>query len=536
MPPSPPIVLNAVTFAWPDGTLALDRLSATFPAGRTGLVGANGAGKSTLLRLIAGELSPSQGSITVAGEVAYLPQTVTLDVGATVADRLGIAAQVAALRAIESGDADPRHFDALADDWDVEVRAAEALRSLDLPAFGLERRVGELSGGEAMLVALAGLIVRRAPVTLWDEPTNNLDRAGRAAVARAAAAWSGTLVVVSHDLDLLEAMDQTAELYGARLTLFGGPYSFYEAELAQRQAAARQAQRTAEAAVRAEKRSRQAAETAIARRAKQGKKERGSLPTILLNERRKHAQESAGQLRVTLDGRVAAAEDKAQAAAELVREDVHLRIDLPDPGVAPGKRIAELIDAAGRRIIIQGPERVALVGANGVGKTTLLERLLGRPVTPGSAVAVAAEFPAGRLWTDRVGYLPQRSDGLDPAGSAVDAVRAVAPEVTVGAIRSQLARLLVRGDAALRPVGTLSGGERFRVALARLILADPPPHLLILDEPTNNLDRPSVTQLTDALTACRGALLVVSHDHRFLDDVGINVTLELTAAGELLSA
>jgi ATPase subunit of ABC transporter with duplicated ATPase domains len=395
MPPSSPIVLTDVTFTWPDGVTALDHVSATFPPGRTGLVGANGSGKSTLLRLVAGALTPTAGSVSVAGAVAYLPQSVTLEVGATVADLLMVATKVAALRAIESGDADPRHFDALGDDWDVETRAAEALRSLDLPEFGLDRRVGELSGGEAMLVALAGLIVRRAPVTLWDEPTNNLDRAGRAAVARAAAAWTGTLVVVSHDLDLLEAMDQTAELYGGRLTVFGGPYSLYEQEVAVQQAAARQAQRTAAAAVKAERRRRQAAETAIARRAKQGKKQTGE-PHALTDWRRKHAQESAGKLRDTLDGRLEAAEDRAAAAADRVREDVHLRIDLPDPGVAPGKRIAEFVDATGSHVVVQGPERVALVGANGVGKTTFLERLLGREGVPGCRGRRARRARRGR--------------------------------------------------------------------------------------------------------------------------------------------
>ena len=139
----------------------------------------------------------------------------------------------------------------------------------------------------------------------------------------------------------------------------------------------------------------------------------------------------------------------------------------------------------------------------------------------------------GTLLTDRVGYLPQRLDGLLEDASAVDNVQAVAPGMETGAIRNQLARLLLRGAGADRPVASLSGGERFRVSLATLLLADPPAQLLVLDEPTNNLDIASVEQLAQALDGYRGALLVVSHDHAFLERLGIDTVLELDAAGRL---
>ncbi|WUK44522.1 ATP-binding cassette domain-containing protein [Nocardioides sp. NBC_00368] len=132
-----------------------------------------------------------------------------------------------------------------------------------------------------------------------------------------------------------------------------------------------------------------------------------------------------------------------------------------------------------------------------------------------------------------MGLLPQRLDGLDDEASAMENVRAVAPETPSGTIRNQLARLLLRGDSVDRPVRTLSGGERFRVSLARLLLADPPAQLLILDEPTNNLDITSVEQLAEALDAYRGALLVVSHDFGFLERIGIDTVIELDGAGRM---
>ena len=138
-----------------------------------------------------------------------------------------------------------------------------------------------------------------------------------------------------------------------------------------------------------------------------------------------------------------------------------------------------------------------------------------------------------RAHTDRIGYLPQRVDGLDEGASVLENVREAASTVPDRDLRNRLARFLIRGGAVDRPVATLSGGERFRVALARLLLADPPPQLLVLDEPTNNLDLDTVDRLVEALAAYRGAVLVVSHDDAFLDRLGIDITLELSADGRM---
>ncbi|MBP6685077.1 MAG: ABC-F family ATP-binding cassette domain-containing protein [Leucobacter sp.] len=521
------ISLRDVTFEWPDGTVALNRVSGSFPEGRTGLVGRNGAGKSTLLKLIAGELTPTSGKIDAAGDVGYLQQTLTLRGGATIAELLGIHTTLAAIRAIEAGDVDQQHFDTIGDDWDIESRADEALDRIGFSASDLDRQVSEVSGGEAMLIAITGLRIRRTAITLLDEPTNNLDRATRARLAGFIDEWPGTLVVVSHDLELLERMEHTTELHAGTLTTFGGPYSEWQAHQEQQQAAAEQAARAAQQTLKVEKRQRQEAESKLAARARTAKKTQrdGGLPKILVNKRASAAQESAGAMRSTLDDKVHAAQAALDAADARVREDEHIHLTLPDPGVPRGRRIAEFHDGD-TTIIVQGPERVALVGANGSGKSTLIAQLLaGSDPTPGR--------PSGRLATELVGFLPQRLDGLDEEASAVANVSAVAHQTPAGTIRNQLARLLLRGSSVDRPVSTLSGGERFRVALARLLLADPPAQLLILDEPTNNLDIASVEQLAQALDAYRGALVVVSHDFQFLERLGIDVVLELDEGGRL---
>lgn len=527
------VTLNNVSFAWPDGTPALAALSGSFGTGRTGLVGSNGAGKSTLLRLIAGRLTPSTGQITAPADVGYLPQTLSHDASTTVAGLLGVADKLAALHAIESGDVAEEHFEVLGDDWDLETRADEALRAIGLSAADLGRLVTELSGGEAMLVATTGLRLRRTAVTLLDEPSNNLDRAARARLRTMLGSWPGTLLVVSHDTALLECMDETAELHAGVLTVFGGPYSAWREHHGVQQAAAAQSLRTAEQRLKAEKRQRVEAETALARRARTAQKsyDNRSAAKIVMNQKASNAQVSAGKLRSGGDERVQGAQSALDAAAARVRTEEGIHLELPDPGVPAGRGIAELDDGSGSIVYLQGPERVALIGANGVGKSTLLEALVHER-------AADAGRAGGRLLTERVGYLSQRLDGLDGEASAVENVRAAssggaAAGPSDGEIRNRLARLLLRGDSVNRPVNTLSGGERFRVALARLLFAEPPAQLLVLDEPTNNLDLQTVDQLVGALRSYRGALLVVSHDDAFLARLGLDRVLELGADGAL---
>ncbi|MFF4568625.1 ABC-F family ATP-binding cassette domain-containing protein [Streptomyces sp. NPDC001410] len=525
------LTCTSLSFAWPDGTPVFDGLDVAFGPGRTGLVGVNGSGKSTLLKLLAGELEPADGTLKVTGEVGCLPQNVTLDTTLRVDEALGIARRRAALHAIEAGDVSEEHFEAVGDDWDVEERALATLGELGLGHIGLDRTVGEVSGGESVLLRLAALLLRRPDVLLLDEPTNNLDLYARRRLYAAVASWPGVLVVVSHDRELLELVDQIAELRSGEVTWYGGNFSAYEEALAVEQEAAERMVRVAEADVRKQKRELADAQVKLARRKRYGQKmyEQKREPKIVMGARKRAAQEAAGKHRIMHEEKLAEARERLDDAVEAVRDDDEIRIDLPYTAVPPGRQVLTLENlelAYGARVEgildLRGPERIALVGRNGAGKTTLLRTVAGE---------LAAEAGEARAHVP-LRFLPQRLDVLDDTRTVAENVARFAPGATNNRIRARLARFLFRGARADQKAGTLSGGERFRAALAALMLAEPAPQLLLLDEPTNNLDMASVRQLTTALESYEGALLVASHDLPFLESIGITRWL-LMEDGEL---
>jgi ATPase subunit of ABC transporter with duplicated ATPase domains len=519
------VVCSEVSFAWADGTVVLDGLDAAFGTGRTGLIGVNGSGKSTLLGLVAGELSPASGTISVAGEVGYLPQNLPLGTARTVSDLLGISATRSALHAIERGEATEENFTAVGEDWDVEERARAELDRLGLAGLGLDRTVATLSGGEAVMVGLAAQLIARPDVLLLDEPTNNLDLDARRRLYEAVSSWPGVLIVVSHDRELLDLVDEIADLREGGVRTFGGNLTAYEELLAVEREAAERAVRVAGSDMRRQKRELEEAHVKLARRVRYGDKmfEQKREPKIIMQERKRQAQVSAGKHRLMHEGRLSDARERLAEAQEAIRDDAEIKVELPATRVPAGRTVLTVNGlpaqepAALEELIVRGPERIALTGPNGAGKTTFLRSLLGQG---------PAELQV-RIGVEGVRYLPQRLDVLDDRLSVVDNVRAFAPSASVNTVRAGLARFLFRGRRAEQPAGTLSGGERFRAVLAALMLAEPAPQLLMLDEPTNNLDMASARRLSEALEAYQGALIVVSHDVPFLRTIGITRWLRL---------
>ncbi|MER5886282.1 ABC-F family ATP-binding cassette domain-containing protein [Streptomyces sp. NPDC001941] len=534
------VVCSNLSFSWPDDTPVFRDLSFTVAPGATGLVAPNGSGKSTLLQLIAGDLRPSAGSVTVQGVLAHLPQNLPLSSGLTVAEVLGVADVIRALDAVESGDVGEEHFATIGDDWDVEERTRAQLDRLGLAGLALDRRLGTLSGGQIVSLGLAAQLLKRPDVLLLDEPTNNLDRDARHRLYDALDGFGGCLLLVSHDRALLDRMDHIAELDRGALRTYGGDFTHYEEAVRVEQEAAEKTLRHAELELKREKRELQQARERAERRAGNAARNLKSagLPRIFAGNMKRGAQESAGRAGQTHAARVGDARTRVDEAGRALRDDQRLTLDLPDTKVPAGRDLlvadglrvgrggTPLFGGDGLDLTVRGPERIALTGPNGSGKTTLLRVLLGE-LAPEEGVLRRSDSP--------VAYLSQRLDLLDPDATVTEEFTRHTPHRTGAERMNLLARFLFRGDRAHLPVRALSGGELLRATLACVLCAEAAPQLLLLDEPTNNLDLVSTAQLEGALASYQGAFVVVSHDERFLEAIGVDRWLRL-ADGRLTEA
>jgi ATPase subunit of ABC transporter with duplicated ATPase domains len=522
----PSLVCSTLSFSWPSGEEVFTDLTVSFPAGRTGLVGRNGVGKSTLLRILAGELAPTSGSVSAPGTVGYLPQQLVLQSDRTVAGVLGIEPVVAALQRIDAGQGTPADFETVGDAWDIEERSAAALGDFGLTGLDPQRQIGTLSGGQVILLALASLFLAAPDVLILDEPTNNLDRDARALLYQAVSRWRGPVLMVSHDRELLDLVDQIGEMRDSSVRFFGGNFTDYTAALEVEQEAAARGLRAAQGDLQRQQRELAEARIKLDRRQRFARSQAGNVPKIVAGAKKRAAEVSAGKLRGGHQADVAEARQQLELAEERVRDDDLIRVDLTSTRVPRSRDVVVTDDLVLRNglpvsLHVRGPERIGLTGANGSGKTTLIDTLTGAVAPRSGSVSVRVPF---RL-------LPQRLQLLRDDDTVLAAVSRHAPTADANTLRAQLARFLLSAATVTRPVRTLSGGERFRATLAALLLAEPAPQLLILDEPTNNLDLDSVRQLTAALAEFEGALLVSSHDQQLLQDLSLDRRLDLNEIG-----
>lgn len=447
----------------------LDAVSLGLDEGdRVGVVGRNGGGKSTLVSVLARETEPDDGRVTHARGIrlGYLTQRDEFPEGATV-------------RSVVLGDR-AEH------EWAGDVRAREILGGL-LADLDLDAPLAGMSGGERRRVALARLLVPESDLILLDEPTNHLDIEAIDWLARHLRGRKVALLVVTHDRWFLdEVTDRTWEVVDGRVERYEGGYSAYVLAKAERSRIA--------AATEAKRQNLLRKELAWLRRGPQ-------------------ARTSKPKFRVDAAQALIADEPPARDAVELTRfatarlgKTVY---DIEDASVRLGDR-----DLFRRMTWRLGPgDRVGLVGVNGSGKSTLL-RLL-----DGSVQAASGTVVQGK--TVQLAHLSQNLEDLDPARRVLESVEEIRRRITVGKREWTASQLLERlgfaGDRQWTPVGDLSGGERRRLQLLRLLMGEP--NVLLLDEPTNDLDIETLTEVEDLLDGWPGTLVVVSHDRYFLERI-----------------
>ncbi|MDQ6649064.1 MAG: ABC-F family ATP-binding cassette domain-containing protein [Actinomycetota bacterium] len=435
---------------------------------RIGVVGTNGSGKTTLVSVLAGSQPPDSGRVTHAGglRVAVLRQDVALDPDATVRD-------------IVVGDA-AEH------EWAGDAGVRGVLDGLGLHALGLDAVVGPMSGGERRRVALAALLVQESDLLILDEPTNHLDVEGVAWLAAHLSRRTGGLVVVTHDRWFLDQVCTTTwEVADGRVHSYQGGYSAYVLARAERERVA--------AAGEARRRNALRKELAWLRR---GPPARTSKP----------------QFRIDAANALIADEPPARDSVALqsfASARLGKRVyDVEGVTLRPGGKV--LLDDVTWRL---GPgDRIGVVGVNGSGKTSLLRLLLDELAPAAGTVE--------RGLTVRAAYLPQEVAPIGGSVRVLEAVEAVARSVEIGGGRTMTASQLLErfgfgSDRQWTPVDDLSGGERRRLQLLRLLMGEP--NVLLLDEPTNDLDIDTLTALEDLLDSWPGTLVVVSHDRYFVE-------------------
>ncbi|MCY0991295.1 ABC-F family ATP-binding cassette domain-containing protein [Nannocystis sp. ILAH1] len=515
------IHIDAISKQHGSQLLFVEASATVFRGEKVGLVGPNGAGKTTIFRMVMQTESPDEGQVRVEKNISlgYFSQDVGEMAGRSVVaetmDGAGPVAAVAAeLAALELALADPARMDELdalvtrfgevqarfeeLGGYGLDSRAREILAGLGFDQDMMDGDVGKLSGGWKMRVALARILLMRPDVLLLDEPTNHLDLESILWLEGYLKDFQGALVMTSHDREFLNRIvTKILEIDGGELTTYGGNFDFYEQQRALGEAQQQAQYERQQAMLAKEIRfiERFKAQAGRAAQVQSRVKKLDKIEKLEPPRRRKV---------LSFDFRVA-----PRSGNDVVKiSGVHK---------AYGKKIIY----AGFDLMIRRKERWCIMGENGAGKSTLLKLIAGQTQPDRGDVTIGAAV--------KLGYFAQHAmDLLEGTGTVIDSLMAAFPLASIGQLKALAGAFGFSGEDADKPVRILSGGEKARVVLARMLYD--PPNLLVLDEPTNHLDMATKDMLVGALSSFEGTIVFVSHDRRFLAALS-NRVLEL-GAGE----
>ena len=524
------IIVSDLGYHFPDRTNLFEHLNFTVaPRDKAALIGNNGTGKSTLLQLISGRLQPAEGSVLYASIPYYVPQHIGL-LNKTIAEALGVSAKLKALEAITNGSLSVADYDTLADDWEIEQRATDALAYWGLTGINPDASIDKLSGGEKTKVFLAGLQIHQPEVVLLDEPTNHLDYSARMLLYDYIGYSNATMLIVSHDITLLDRLHTTYELSERGVRLYGGNYSFYKEQkeieanaldddIREEEKSLRLARRRAiEVSQRQEKRSRK------------GEERSSELPRIMRKNTMNKAENSSARLKGKHDEIIESGRERLSGLMRKKEMGKSLKIDFENASLHTGKLLLDakqINHAYGSEPLWETPidfalysgDRVHITGDNGSGKSTLIRLLLGELQPSEGEVA---RVPFSYVYLDQ-NYTRMNADcTVEEMAERYNYARLQEHE-----IKTRLNRALFPASMWRKKCDVLSGGEKMRLYLCCLMLSNHTPDLFVLDEPTNNLDIASLQILTQTIKEYRGSLLVISHDGYFVNEIGVDRVLEI---------
>lgn len=509
------IILHDIAYHHNDRTLLFQHLHCSIETGQhVSLIGNNGAGKSTLLQIMAGRLQPSEGAVVTASSPYYVPQQLGRLQQQTVAEALHADRQIKALQAILGGETNEYHFEQLADEWDIEEQVQKVLAGWQLEHIRHSQPMHELSGGEQTRVLLAGMELHAPPIILLDEPTNHLDVSGREQLHRFIEKYKGTLVVVSHDLSLLQRNNTTLALSSGKLEVFGGNYAFYKARREEQLNALPQDVHHREKELKLAKKQAQLAKEGKQRREGRDKAVTG-IPKIVANTMKNSAELSTAKLQAVHAEKIGGMARELQQQRDLLGKEQLLQLRFPDSTLHRGKKLAQ---ATGLNYAydasplwkepldfqINSGDRIAIRGLNGAGKTTLLKLILGT-LQPTAGALERAECEAI--------YLDQHYSFIDADKTVFEQLAQYdhqhLPPHTLKMLLHQYQLGIDLWDKKCRQ---LSGGEKMKLTICCLFVSNAHPDMIVLDEPGNNLDINSLEVFMHALKAYKGTILLVSHD------------------------
>lgn len=520
------IILNNITSS--SLPPKINRVNLSFGQQKYGIVGRNGIGKTTLLKLVLGDIEPNSGSIQRIGSISYVPQLHAsfIDSNTTIADILGISDILKSITNVNNGSCKEHDFEIIGSNWDIESRAEHALAHFNLNNIEFNSPFNNFSGGQKTKVLLSKTLIFPTDFILFDEPTNNLDKESRDILYHYIVNSTKGIIAISHDRTLLNKMDNIIEITTNNINTYGGNFEHFKAQKKINLQALQQDYKNAKSAINKTKLSIQKSQEKHEQRQSKGKslRKKNSQSKIILDSMKSRSEKSQSKMFIKEERLINNAQSTLSNIKEKIEANSVSHIAL-DKTYIPKNKIVLSIDNISfnykheKRLIhnfnlrIVGPDRVAITGRNGTGKSTLIQIIL-ENLKPNKGNIT--------LGIQHFTYLDQSVGFLNPAISIVDNFLHLNPESKIFDAYTALSWFNFRNQDAEKIVGQLSGGEKMRAGLAVVLMSKNPPQLIILDEPTNHLDFETIEAIEQALKMYQGAILAISHDEVFLKNIDIN--------------